>query len=93
MDNQDLKLQHSPVILEAYQQWLNHPITQLLKKNLQIHKNKAIRFLTDKVSDGKVTDSEIRQQAHILKTTDAVLNLLQSYEVFTRNLETKQSNE
>jgi len=91
MDNNNLKLQHSEVLVEAYQQWLLHPVTVLLKKNLLIHKQKAERFLLDRVSDTKTSDSEIRQQVHILKTTDHILNLLQSYEVFTRNLENKQS--
>lgn len=75
------KMQTDELRKEAHEQWLTHPITVQLLKNLEKHKQTFITNITARVND-LVPDAYFRNAASNVKTIDTMVTMIREYTTF-----------
>lgn len=85
-NNKDNQLPQAEIVLEAYYQWLAHPITKLFIQNLQAHREQFISKLGDRSMDKETTDAHYRLFGAGLQACNSIIALTTDFERFTRYL-------
>lgn len=70
------------LIADAHQQWLQHPITQMLLRNIDKHKNTLIKSGVDHASDYGTHDVHFRNMFSNVKSVDAIRAMILNFETF-----------
>ena len=75
---------------ELYQQWLAHPITVLLIKNLKTDKEFFVNKIATVATDPTESDLRVRYYGFGIKNIANILSMITDYAKFTKYQQQKQ---
>lgn len=82
MANKEINDSLVEVLANAHSQWLLHPITVQLIKNIQSHKDSFVKKISVNASNDEVSSESIRRLSISVKDFDAALAIIKDFNVF-----------
>jgi len=79
--------QKQDVLLDAFLEWKQHPVTVQFVKNLIAHRKSYIDRASNESMNSSTDDASIRRYAINMKNTEAIIAMIANYEAFTKYME------
>ena len=75
------------ILVDQFEEWLKHPVTTLVLKSVQKHKEKFAVSLMNGTDDYTIPDQRFRNLSFGMRTVDCVLKIMTDFPTLKKQIE------